>query len=844
MPETKYEYYAALAEQTARQLTASVENWTAFLQTAARLYKYPYHEQLMIYAQRPDATACADYDTWSKTMRRYIRRGTRGIALIDRDSETPKLKYVYDLADTGARQNSRPVTLWQMEQEHIDTVFHTLDRNYGVNDIRLSSVFEEIAANLADEFWDNHRRDIADIVADSFLEEYNVDTIGVRFRQAATVSTTFVLMERCGVESETPFTHEDFLPIFDFNTPDTIAALGTAVSEISEQVLRDIELSIKTYERIQNHEKQPDLHENRGLRVPEPDLAESAEQTPRQVREDEKRIPEEPQTDSVQSSDPVGETVLPSDGDRRDSELAAGADDGRIDESEQRDGGDERNEPDGVGADDEQSQSAGGRSNSRRTDLLLNEQISLFDIIPSEAEQIESIDKAESVSFSPSVFSVSISDEDIDHILHLDGNTDDARMKIATEFSKGKGNEEIADFLKSTFHGGNGIVTAGGRYSVWYAENGIHIATGDSARYLNSAKIVAWEEAAERIRSLLDNGTYATNVELAEMRSYEIKTAAQHLWYMHQDMSADANERFFDRSLWQGSYDEATTRLASILEDDVREVIINETARFAEAYAEDRSLMRFRMYSPDKILAELNEIGLPRHEYRSEMMEIPAVSHFITEDEISESLSRGGNVDGAKGRIYGYFHENYTTSEQLAFLRNEYGIGGSSHAVSGAMHSGIRYDGKGISLKKPDCPEVQLNWTNVAERVEKLIKQDRYITPEEKVQYEDLQRQNSERNRGYSDYNATKEANPDNIVLYQVGDFFEMYGEDARIAARLLEIHLTTRNIPEVGRVDMCGVPAHTLEQYVEKLRESYDVTISAVDSTTHERKNLYDVVC
>ncbi|MBQ2727254.1 MAG: hypothetical protein IJF78_16250 [Clostridia bacterium] len=254
MPENKLQYYAALAERTARQLTDSLENWTAFLDTAARLYKYPYHEQLMIYAQRPNATACADYDTWSKTMRRYIRRGTKGIALIDNDSDVPKLKYVYDLADTGTRQNSRPVNLWQMEQEHMDSVFYTLDQNYGVTDISLHNIFEEIAANLADEFWDNHRRDIIGIVDDSFLEEYTDDTIGMRFREAVTVSTAYTLMARCGIENS--FTHEDFLPVFEFNTPDTIAALGTAVSEISEQILRDIEITIKIYEkeRIQEHE--------------------------------------------------------------------------------------------------------------------------------------------------------------------------------------------------------------------------------------------------------------------------------------------------------------------------------------------------------------------------------------------------------------------------------------------------------------------------------------------------------------------------------------------------------------------------------------------------------------
>ncbi len=737
MPETKYDHYAALAEQTARQLTASVENWTAFLQTAARLYKYPYHEQLMIYAQRPNATACADYDTWNKTMHRYIRRGTRGIALIDRDSETPKLKYVYDLADTGTRQNSRPVNLWQMAENHMDTVFYTLDQNYGATNIHLTDLFEEISSNLAAEFWDNHRHDMTDIVADSFLEEYNIDTIGVRFRQAVTVSTTFVLMERCGIEAESPFTHEDFLPIFDFNTPDTVAALGTAVSEISEQILRDIELSIKTYERMQTHEKQPDLHENRGLRIPEPDLAEPADETSRQVWEDAERVSEEAPTDSLEQTDSVGEAVPTPDGDRRDSEPAVGADDERADEAERRDGTDEVREPDGMGTDDEQPQSTGRRSNSRRTDLLLNNQISLFDLIPSEAEQIESIDKAEELT--PSVFSVSIPDEDIEHILRLDGNTRDARMKIVTEFSKYKSTEEFAAFLQKTFHDGNGIVTDNGRYAVWYAEEGIRIAKGDSARYVTSAQVLPWMEAAERIASMLANGTYATNVEIAEMRGFETKTAASNLLYMNHDMSEEACEQFFDPSLWKGSFDDAAERIASVLDDDVREVIVNETARFAEAYAEDRSLMRYRTYAPDRILAELNELGLPRRDFRSGMSEIPKIGHFITDDEINQSLFQSGSAEGAKGRIYAYFRESHSTKEQVNFLKEEYGIGGRGPGVSGAMYSHENHSGKGISLEKQDCPEVQLNWTNVAKRVDELIRKDRFMTAQEKEQFAQLE---------------------------------------------------------------------------------------------------------
>ena len=219
------------------------------------------------------------------------------------------------------------------------------------------------------------------------------------------------------------------------------------------------------------------------------------------------------------------------------------------------------------------------------------------------------------------------------------------------------------------------------------------------------------------------------------------------------------------------------------------------------------------------------------------MAEIPAVQRFITEDEIAATLTRGSNIEGSKGRIYAYFKEKHSPREQADFLKDEYGIGGRSHAVSGASHSGEDHSGKGVSLKKQDCPEIQLNWANVAKRISELIRKDRFLTPEEKARFEQLQRQTAERSTAWNDYNAVKEAHPDDIVLFQVGDFFEMYGEDAKQAAELLNMNLTTRNIPGAGRVEMCGVPSHNLEMYVEKLCDKYDVTIAEAPDFRGERR-------
>ena len=463
-------------------------------------------------------------------------------------------------------------------------------------------------------------------------------------------------------------------------------------------------------------------------------------------------------------------------------------------------------------------------------------QLSLF---PTEDEQIAYIAEAE--SYTPSAFSMSIPQADIDHILRMEGNADYARMKIATEFSKGKSVEEIAAFLQSSFHGGNGVVTENGRYSAWYAEDGIHIANGDAARYLTSAKVVSWQEAAERIGQLLTQGEYATNVELAEAPGHERTELAQSIWYLRQDLSEKARAQGYLSCLSDmrgGGFPEETERLAERLRDPAfREVLMDDFAQLRSDCREDRSLLRFHYHKPDKIEQGLRELSLPRREYRTEMAEIPAVQRFITEDEIAATLTRGSNIEGSKGRIYAYFKEKHSPKEQADFLRKEYGIGGSSHAVSGASHSGEDHSGKGVSLKKQDCPDVQLKWSKVASRISELIRKDRFLTPEEKTQYEQLQRQTAARSAAWNDYNAVKEAHPDDIVLFQVGDFFEMYGEDAKQAAELLNMNLTTRSIPGAGRVEMCGVPSHNLEMYVEKLRDKYDVTIAEAPDFRGERR-------
>ena len=856
---SKLQTYMQMADEAQRQITGSYRGWTGFLTTAARLYKYPYAEQVMIHAQRPDATACAEYDFWNEKMGRYVRRGSKGIALIDSSGERPRLRYVFDVSDTGGREFPKSRYLWEYRAEHADAVSAMLESRYGVDGKGgLPDQLERIASQLAEEYWRDYKRDILAIVDDSFLYGYDEFNVGAAFQSAAAVSIAYSLMSRCGLEADDRFEHEDFLSIFDFNTPEAAAELGTAVSRINGEVLRQIEVTIKNYEREKLAERshshdRADLHQERGLPDSRPDAERNAggRETPGQVRETAQELPSGAQTGAVQPSGAVGEAVPAPAGDRRDGEPEAGADDAGADEGGGRDGGAESPRPDEMGGADEQPEGAGGGDHSQRAGIQLTDdapeaepaqppipqayQLSLF---PTEDEQIAYIAEAE--SYTPSAFSMSIPQSDIDHILRMEGNADYARMKIATEFSKGKSVEEIAAFLQSSFHGGNGVVTENGRYSAWYAEDGIHIANGDAARHLTSAKVVSWQEAAERISELLEQGEYATNVEFAEAPGHERAELAQSIWYLRQDLSEKARAQGYLSCLSDmrgGGFPEETERLAERLTDPAfREVLMDDFAQLRSDYREDRSLLRFHYHKPDKIEQGLRELSLPRREYRTEMAEIPAVQRFITEDEIAATLTRGSNIEGSKGRIYAYFKEKHSPREQADFLKDEYGIGGRSHAVSGASHSGEDHSGKGVSLKKQDCPEIQLNWANVAKRISELIRKDRFLTPEEKARFEQLQRQTAERSAAWNDYNAVKEAHPDDLVLFQVGDFFELYGEDAKQAAGLLDMNLTSRSIPGAGRVEMCGVPSHNLEMYVEKLCDKYDVTIAEAPDFRGER--------
>ena len=757
---SKLQEYRRMSEEAQRQLTGSLERWQSFLATASRLYKYPYHEQVMIHAQRPDATACAEFDVWNNTMRRYVRRGSKGIALIDTSGDRERLRYVFDVSDTGTRPNSRSLNLWELREEHIPAVSSMLEKNYGIPAGESFAVqLEAVGSQLAREYWEDNRRDILGILEDSFLEEYDEFNVGVAFRNAAEVSISYSLMLRCGLEPENYFEHEDFMGVFDFNTPETAGALGTAVSGINQQVLREIGATIRNYERELIAERSMaygnDVQAERGLSDPGHQTERAGGGTHREVRADAETVSEGASPDSLESIGAIGAAVSAPAGDRRDSAPEAGRADAADGEAGRRDGRVEAQRPAEMGGPDEYAEGTGRGDHSERAGVQLTadepeppeelnngypagmefEQLSM-NLFLSEKEQISQIDEADRTTEVLSAFS--FSQTEIDDMLRFGSNISHAREHITDAFQRQKPMEEIAAMLQREFHGGYGIRGEHGDYAAWYDGDGIHLHKGREARYAVDSQVIIWEAAAERIGQLLEEGSFASNVELAEAGGRVRSELAQSLLYLKHDLSEEANQVGYFSSMddLPAGYPDATAALAEKMEDSAfADTLRGEFLTFLNDYAENRELLRFHYHRMDELWQGVRDISAERRVYPDGPAELAEPQSFITEDEISETLAGGSSVAGGKGRIYAYFTADHTMKEKADFLKQEYGIGGRSHALSGADHSSEDHSAKGIRLTKGGCNPVELNWTKVAERISSLIRKDRYFTQEQKEAY-------------------------------------------------------------------------------------------------------------
>ena len=509
-------YYAQLAEDTARRLTGNWERWAGFLSTAARLYKYPYPDQLMIYAQRPDATACAPYDVWIDRMNRYVRRGSKGIALLDDAGDRLRLRYVFDLADTGTRANSRDPWLWTLEDRHRISVAAMLERRYGTDAADLPQQFADVAGMLADDYWAGHEQEIGGILANSMLEEYDELNRGLAFKRAVTASTTFALLSRCGYAPENHFGAETFRNIYEFNTPATVAALGTAVSESSREVLlqiaavvRQVERDIAEERRLWDEQHSIAVHAERGLSGPG-HRVEPAADAPGQVWTDAENISQGEPAGPLQPLVAEREAVPAPGGDRPGSEAAAGTDDAPAGEGRGSDGGAESPRPDAVDGPDEHLQSAGRGSDPERVDF----QLSFF---ATEAEQIAQIDQR---AETEKVSAFSFSEADWRAALASGSGFENGKRRIAAYYAENHTQKERIAFLKKEYGTGGRSWTFqdGSNGFLDYDTSGIKLRSYPNGQ----EQRLKWPEVEMRIHVLIAAGQYLDEAEQKAQSSYKL----------------------------------------------------------------------------------------------------------------------------------------------------------------------------------------------------------------------------------------------------------------------------------------------------------------------------------
>ena len=784
--------YVQLAAQTVREIAADGETWRSFLQTASTLYKYGFYDQMMIYAQRPDATACASFELWTNTMRRYVRRGAKGIALLDMTGDVPRYRYVFDISDTGTRQNARTPFTWAIREENRAPIAAMLEKEYEVSANRgLAGQLEEIAMQKAMDYWQEHQDELRDIVDGSLLMEYDELNLELAFRNTATTGVQYMLLSRCGLAEEHRFEPEDFATILEWNTPQALTALGTAVSEISEEVLRSIEREARSVERSKEH-----VELQNGERIPD-----SRPENPGrtgdagQVWQDAQGVSARAQENAVQQPAPDGRADGTSGGNRPNGKRKG-------EPHSQRDGGGagrdrsvEGARSDGVGRRDEQPESAGGRNRADRAGVRLNPgQTSLFETITEYGDGAD--DRAVS---APSFISKAL-----DTALRFGGNGEDTRMELAFDAMIGKTNEEIALRMKALYHDGNGFELDGRRFSVWFDPSGIQMAAGDRARYANNAQVISWTDAAKRVGALIEAGQFGTQLENVEAPGTIRRKIAERLIYMYRDSVARENGYLSLMTDMPLIFPDCVNQLSEKMEQpEFLHGLIRQMEVFADAVAMQPDLMRFRFLLPKDILPRLRDLALARKELPEGGMLLPDVRGFMTQDEIDAVLTQSAPIAGAGSRIYQFFSQAHDTKEKLEFLKNEYGIGGKMPGVSGEHGSSESHDAKGIQLRKSNCPDMLLKWNQVAERIDRLIHDGHYL----KSDAPDRKEPEISFTPDVEAYKKLKDEHPRRLVGVRVDDTLLFYGDDAKIAAPLMDTRLFERDIPGMGTISVTGMP-------------------------------------
>ena len=778
----KFNDIRELAQQNARWVSNSPKDWMNYLDVAARLYRYSFKDTLLIHAQRPDATACAELEVWNKKMNRWVNRGAKGIALLDDASPRAKLRYVFDIADTHLVQGGRTPILWRIDDsEHQQMILDHLADTYALTQTdSMNAALMELAQQLTAENLEEAMDGLEYEVADTFLEGLDEDNLRVRFRELMTNSIFYTLSRRCEQEPLEVLEDEDFIRIVDFNQLPVLTFLGNAVSEQCEAVLRDIgremqkiyrkevtEHLAKTADSLYNTSMDfnalkretetniteggkpygTDLSPQGGLPVSEPDRTGRADEH-WEVRDAAQDLSEGKQEELVSEYADERQAESASGADRR----AGGEPDGRTDREPEREvsGSEQGNRTDGMGGTSEQSDRDGGRDRAEGIGVQLTadtteqdlseaeeEIASAFSLpsLPTVEQQIRAIEAPMQAQYADEI---TIPAEVVDEILRTGSNRSKSQLRLIYNFMTEQTPEEYTAFVKKEYgEGGKGFEIGGTKYAVWFDELGMQIAVGDTVRNDPKNKVfLSWEDVSCRIRQLLQQGEYAPKSVLDAARGNALHEHAEALSYMERDMAEGVAEMVFaDTSIFSGGYPELTERLAKLIDQPEFLADLNERLLgLAEAYAEDKSVMRMPFYRPDKVSEQFQKFALPFQPYQArEGFQWNEQEVFITEDEINAFLAGGGPYSDGRLATYSFFLTHTEKAERAAFLKDRYGVGGSSHALSRADNSHASYDGRGLELArgiygKPDAL-VKLNWNQAAERVAKLIGQSLYLKP-------------------------------------------------------------------------------------------------------------------
>lgn len=778
----KFNDIRELAQQNARWVSNSPKDWMNYLDVAARLYRYSFKDTLLIHAQRPDATACAELEVWNKKMNRWVNRGAKGIALLDDASPRAKLRYVFDIADTHLVQGGRTPILWRIDDsEHQQMILDHLADTYALTQTdSMNAALMELAQQLTAENLKEAMDGLEYEVADTFLKGLDEDNLRVRFRELMTNSIFYTLSRRCEQEPLEVLEEEDFIRIVDFNQLPVLTFLGNAVSEQCEAVLRDIgremqkiyrkevtEHLAKTADSLYNTSTDfsalkretetniteggkpygTDLSPQGGLPVSEPDRTGRADEH-WEVRDAAQDLSEGKQEELVSEYADERQAESASGADRR----AGGEPDGRTDREPEREvsGSEQGNRTDGMGGTSEQSDRDGGRDRAEGIGVQLTadtteqdlseaeeEIASAFSLpsLPTVEQQIRAIEAPMQAQYADEI---TIPAEVVDEILRTGSNRSKSQLRLIYNFMTEQTPEEYTAFVKKEYgEGGKGFEIGGTKYAVWFDELGMQIAVGDTVRNDPKNKaFLSWEDVSCRIHQLLQQGEYAPKSVLDAARGNALHEHAEALSYMERDMAEGVAEMVFaDTSIFSGGYPELTERLAKLIDQPEFLADLNERLLgLAEAYAEDKSVMRMPFYRPDKVSEQFQKFALPFQPYQArEGFQWNEQEVFITEDEINAFLAGGGPYSDGRLATYSFFLTHTEKAERAAFLKDRYGVGGSSHALSRADNSHASYDSRGLELArgiygKPDAL-VKLNWNQAAERVAKLIDQSLYLKP-------------------------------------------------------------------------------------------------------------------